>query len=64
MITTNKKVQLDLSEQDGNAYALMAAFNSEARRAGFTKEERDFILKDAMSGDYNHLVGTLMAYCE
>jgi hypothetical protein len=57
---TQKKVIMDLTTIDGNAYSLMGHFSKNARRQGWTKEEIDAVLKDCMSGDYNHLVSTLM----
>lgn len=45
---------------DGNAYSVMGAFQQEARRQGWTKEEIDKVLNEAMSGDYNHLLATII----
>jgi len=60
----DKQVMLQLVGLDGNAYSLMGAFKKQARRERWTKEEIDFVLKDCMSGDYNHLLATLMQYCK
>lgn len=63
-LTVTKKVKLQLVGQDGNAFALMGAFQRQARREGWTKEEIDAVIKECMSGDYNHLLTTLMDVCE
>lgn len=58
-----KKVNLTLVGLDGNAFALMGAFNRQARREGWTKEEIDFVLTKAKSGNYDNLVSTLADHC-
>ena len=59
-----KKVDLELVGLDGNAFALMGAFQRQARKEGWSKEEIDVVLKDAMSGDYDHLLSVLVVHCE
>lgn len=59
-----KKVSLQLVGLDGNAFSLMGAFQNQTRREGWMREEIKFVLDDAMSGDYNHLVATLAQHCE
>ena len=60
----NKKIKLTLVGLDGNAFALMGAFSRQARREGWSREEIDAIMKEAMSGDYSHLLRTLADHCE
>lgn len=55
-----KKVRLQLVGLDGNAFALMGAFQRAARRQGWTPEEIKPVLDDCMSGDYDHLLNVLM----
>lgn len=55
---------MDLTRIDGNAYSLMGHFSKNARRQGWTKEEVDEVLKECMSGDYDHLVQTLVKNTE
>lgn len=57
--TVNKKVKLKLVGLDGNAFVLMGAFQRQAKKEGWTKEEIDLVLRDAMSSDYSHLLCTL-----
>ena len=63
------EVKVELSEQDGNAFAIMArvhrALKSQLRDIK-TREEIDKIYeeytKEAMSGDYDNLLGTTMEW--
>ncbi len=59
-----KKVTLDLAECDGNSFMLVGAFRRQARREGWTKAEIEAVTAEAMSGDYDHLLQTLIAHCE
>lgn len=49
---------------DGNAFSLMGAFQTNARRQGWNKEEIKEVLEKCMSGDYNHLLYTLVEHTE
>lgn len=49
-----KKVTLDLVNTDGNAFAVLGAFQRQARKEKWTSEEITDVIKKAMSGDYNH----------
>lgn len=60
----NKKVNLQLVGLDSNAFALMGAFQKQARREGWEKEEIELVLHEARSGDYDHLLATLSDHCE
>lgn len=65
MENKNKKtVNLDLVGIDGNAYSIMGAFSRQARRELWSQQEIDLVLEEAQSGDYNHLLATIMSYCE
>ena len=59
MVNT-KKVKMDLVGLDGNAFALMGAFGAAARRQGWTSEEINAVITECTSGDYDHLLATLM----
>ena len=56
-----KKLNLKLVGKDGNAFALMGYFKQEARKKGWTNEEMKKVTDDCMSGDYDHLLQTLMS---
>jgi len=62
-MTINKKLNLTLVGLDGNAFSLMGAFKRQAHKEKWAREEIDFVLKECMSGDYNHLLATLAGYC-
>ena len=59
-----KKVKLELVGLDGNAFALMGAFQKAARRQGWNQAEIKVVLDECMTGDYNHLLYTLANYTE
>ena len=59
----DKTVHLDLYGLDGNAFFLMGSFQKAARRQGWTQEEISRVMNEAKSGDYDHLVQTLITYC-
>ena len=54
------KVKLTLVGLDGNAFSLMGAFKSAARKQGWTADEVAAVTDECMKGDYNHLLCTLM----
>lgn len=60
----NKKIKLDLVGLDGNAFALMGAFQKQARREGWTKDEIKIVLDKCTSGDYDNLIITLLDNCD
>ena len=54
------KVRLTLVGLDGNAFALLGAFQHAARRQGWTPDAIKKVMDDATAGDYNHLLRVLM----
>lgn len=60
----NKKIKLDLVGLDGNAFALMGAFQKQARREGWTQDEIKVVLDKCTSGDYDNLIVTLCEHCD
>jgi hypothetical protein len=50
--------------QDGNAFAILAATKNSMKKAGWSREEIDEFFEEATSGDYDHLLQTVMKYCE
>lgn len=59
---TYPKVRMQLVGQDGNAFAILGRFQGAARRAGWLKEQIQAVIKEARSGDYNHLLATIARY--
>lgn len=60
----DKKVQMTLVGLDGNAFSLMGAFQKNARRQGWDKEEIDKVLTECRSGDYDNLLCVLMDHVD
>ena len=58
----SEKPVVKLIGRDGNAYAILGACASAARKAKWTKEQIEEFTTKAMSGDYNHLLCTAMDY--
>ena len=63
-MNTMKKVQLQMVGLDGNAFSIMGAFQRQARREGWTKEEIGTVLDKARSGDYYNLINVIAEHCE
>jgi hypothetical protein len=57
------KVDCPLAGQDGNAFAILGRFRRAARKAGWPPEEVQKVLDEAMSGDYDHLLRTIVRHC-
>jgi hypothetical protein len=57
-------VAVQLSGNDGNAFAVMGAVKSALKKAGASKEELDQYLADSMSGDYDNLLRVAMDWVE
>jgi len=55
-------IDVQLTGNDGNAFAIMGAVGQALRRAGVSKEEIEEYNKESMSGDYNHLLQTAMKW--
>jgi hypothetical protein len=53
-----------LSECDGNAFSILGMVTRALRDKGASKEYCDQFYVEAMSGDYDHLIQTVMRYCE
>lgn len=57
-------VTLKLTGEDGNAFSVIGRAGLAFRKAGASPEDRDKFVKEAMSGDYNHLLATVMGYAD
>lgn len=56
------KPYVKLVGRDGNAFAIMGNCQQAARKAKWTQEKISEVMKEMMSGDYNHLLATAMKY--
>lgn len=50
------EIEVQLTGEDGNAFAIMGKVRKALQRGGVDKEEIDEYMKLAMSGDYNNLL--------
>ena len=57
-------VAVQLSGNDGNAFAIMGAVKSALKRAGATRDEMSQYVSDSMSGDYDNLLRVAMEWVE
>jgi hypothetical protein len=55
-------VSVQLSGNDGNAFAVMGAVKSALKKAGASSEEIEQYLTDSMSGDYDNLLRVAMEW--
>ena len=58
------KPEVQLTGEDGNAFFIMGRVAKELRRAGNAPEIVEAFQTEAMSGDYDHVLQTAMAYAD
>jgi hypothetical protein len=58
------EVSVTLVGEDGNAFAILGRVTAALREAGVGPEERDEFTSEAMSGNYDHLLRTVMDWVE
>ena len=63
-MSEERKVLGSFDGINGNVFMLMGYFQQQATRQRFSKEWIKKVLDEAMRGDYNHLVGTLLIHME
>lgn len=51
-----------LTGEDGNAFSIIARASAKARKAGVPNNEIELFTEEAMNGDYNHLLRTVMKW--
>ena len=57
-------VKVNLSGEDGNAYFIIGRVRKALRRAGVSNEEIELFTEEVKSGDYDHLLQTVMRTVE
>ena len=57
-------IQVRLVGEDGNAFAILGRVSKALKRAGVDRSDIDKFMAEAMSGDYNHLLRTCMAWVD
>jgi hypothetical protein len=58
------EIQVQLSGEDGNAFAILGRTAAALRQAGVPQEEIDAFFAEATSGDYDHLLQTTMRWVD
>jgi len=58
------KPKVKLIGNDGNAFTIMGLCQRAARSAGWTQEQVNAVMKEMMSGDYDHLLATATEHFE
>ena len=58
------KPEVQLSGEDGNAFAIIGTVMKALKRAGADQEYVDKYKKEAMSGDYDNVLTTSMDYVD
>jgi len=59
-----EKPRLKLTGEDGNAYAILGAARRAAKKANWPDEQWKTVEGQAMSGDYDNLLQTMMQHFE
>ena len=58
------KVKMKLVGLDGNAFSILGAFQKEARKQGWDSSSIKSVIDEATSGDYDHLLRTIISNVE
>lgn len=56
------KIKVKLTHRDGNAFAILGKMREAFCKHKLPKEEIDNFMKESMSGDYDHLLRTCIAW--
>lgn len=56
------KPTLKLVGTNGNAFAIMGEARRVAKKAGWSEDEIEAVTDEAMTGDYDHLLQTMMKH--
>jgi hypothetical protein len=57
-------IEVRLSGEDGNAFAILGRVQRALRKAGVTQEEVSAYMDEATGGTFEHLLRTTMAWVE
>ena len=57
-------IHVRLSEEDGNAFFIIGRVTTAMKRGGIPAADISTYRDEAMGGDYDHLLSTIMTYCE
>jgi hypothetical protein len=59
-----KTVDFDLVGVNGNAFMVMGVFRKQARKEGWSDDDIQVVIDEAKSGNYDHLMATIINHCE
>ena len=62
METKYPHINIPLVGEDGNAFSILGRVQRIAKKAGLEKDEISAFYTEATSGDYNHLLRTVMSW--
>ncbi len=57
-------IEVQLSEEDGNAFMVLGKVRRALRKAGISSKEIEKFSAEAMCGNYDHLLQTCMKWVE
>lgn len=57
-------ITVQLSGQDGNAFMMIGRVKRELRAGGVSPQEQDKFMAEAMAGDYDHVLQTIMRWVD
>ena len=57
---THQAIKVNLKGVDRNAFNILGVVGKAMRRGGVSQADRDAFFAEATSGDYNHLLQTVM----
>ena len=60
MKTTYPEIEVQLTGNDGNAFAIMGAIQKALRQHDVPQDDINAVLAEMKSGDYDHLLQTAM----
>ena len=57
-------VKVNLIGQDGNAFAILGSVSKAMHKAKIPQKEIDIFMKEATSGNYDHLLQTVITWVD
>jgi|SaaInlStandDraft_3_1057020.scaffolds.fasta_scaffold21404_2 hypothetical protein len=62
VLPVQKRLQIDLDGQKGNAFVILGTAKSLAKQIGYNDEQTEEILKQMRKADYDHLMHVFLTY--
>ena len=59
---TKQKPTVNLSNHDGNSFAIIGTCHRTLKRAGYSRNEIDTFTKEVTAGDYDHVLQTVFRW--